>query len=612
MEYSCLHASSLKVFELIQEIFFYNRIVILGTEYVGKVVGLILQQCLAHNAYNLNPNLEIVYYEMNSSHDQNEKELVFPLATELSRQTKPAVLISADDSETMGREIMEIYRLGFHKIVDGHDLANVNYKPVFFVLGHPETISESEMIMLGQKLDVEHQAEGIPTGIVEKLLAKPFDEEACLALSQHYRLIGNNLLAYEYAERASQSAEYRAAALLEMNTIQKSQIKSSYSELNYVLSLDKSLNLSYLGRSGSIYFGSLMDGHDEIISIPPGVIYDPFPKLYALFCSQKGKVTMDELVAALSTTYTTISYNDWIQMKAGNNNDVYPEDYTTRFADKIRQLLEAEQKRTHGLISEKFLIRLMHYSHYVAIGHEMDLAGKSPYILNHTHTDNYLSIKKYNKLFTNTLNLMTIRDTIQTMGSMMEAYRREQDGKLQGKQVIHLLTYFSLNHILMDSSLASRMLLIPIEKINLDTAIIMKKLAWKLQISWNDSLLESTLNGQLLYDAYGYKDKATFEHGPRITGIAKRYEQYFNSFDRFRLEVLFHPMLSRWGYESQDVLEHGLLKELSLQPFKFEQFIQFKDEHQKIKFQKTFSKVYNQTLSELEDKHHYLDDVEVL
>jgi hypothetical protein len=98
----------------------------------------------------------------------------------------------------------------------------------------------------------------------------------------------------------------------------------------------------------------------------------------------------------------------------------------------------------------------------------------------------------------------------------------------------------------------------------------MEKLCQWLEIPWNDSLLESTINGKQWWN-----EKNTLPISGFSSSIAaQRFEDFIPAFDRFRLEALVGFKSRVWGYSQswwrRSTLTQLMAAPLILLPFRLE------------------------------------------
>ncbi|TVX93573.1 hypothetical protein [Paenibacillus agilis] len=608
MNHKPLYLKAINSIAHMEEILKCNKVVILGTGYSGRVIGYMISESLKNGCFE--SELTDICYLERTQLSRSCEDLLYPVIHEIPVNNEESILITADEFQVMDRDVVKIYRSGFKKIIDGTSLANCGYHPVFFNIGDIGT-KNLDLQVVAKKFDKQLELEGIPTSLAEVLSRRPDDKDVIIKMVETYHQHGKELLAKDYCNRIQKR---------ENETVRSQQCEKLITDppeadeecpLTIIDSMEKALSLNYLGRSGSIYFGSLLDSHDEIIVLPPGILYDPFPYLYTQFISRKAEVTLDQLMSCFSFNQPLFgNYDEWIKMKYSDGNKFYDDDYNNHFVSIMKRVLSLKIKQSKGFVSEKFLIKAMYYAHHKVSGKEQIFKKRVPYILNQFHTSDAMSIKKFSALFPTTVILMTIRNIIQSMGSAMAALQRENKGELHGRSVINLLYYFSENIILRELSKTNRVILVQIENLNICPVDTMRDIVKKLCIDWQDCLLQSTILGRTLYDGYVDTSNVQYENGPRLTGISKHYDEYFNPFDRYRLESLFLPLLKQWGYTVKERRDDNDWEELSKIPFKFEEYLAISSDKCHI-FREQFSKAYCKVMDELKLEPDYLKRLEL-
>ena len=134
---------------------------------------------------------------------------------------------------------------------------------------------------------------------------------------------------------------------------------------------------------------------------------------------------------------------------------------------------------------------------------------------------------------------------------------------------------------------------------------ILGELCGRLGISWSDTLLETTLGGNT---------STYFSNGDRITGFDLKpvyysYDEYFDAFDKFRLDLIFGEKNRAYGYSFVDRNKYLLaFKELGSLfdlPFCIEKYISFIDESDRLRFRNKLKLLCMQLLYLEEEKDKY-------
>lgn len=122
------------------------------------------------------------------------------------------------------------------------------------------------------------------------------------------------------------------------------------------------------------------------------------------------------------------------------------------------------------------------------------------------------------------------------------------------------------------------------EDVKQNPEVVLGKLCKELQVSWNDSLLETTSAGELT--------KLTCANevisGYNLKSVWYPYDEFFDAFDKFRLDILCSKKCKAYDYphvpKEKYIMPIDLLVELFVLPFQFEKYLKFENEHDRIKF----------------------------
>lgn len=129
---------------------------------------------------------------------------------------------------------------------------------------------------------------------------------------------------------------------------------------------------------------------------------------------------------------------------------------------------------------------------------------------------------------------------------------------------------------------------------------VLGKMCNLLEIAWSDTLMETTLEG----------NKSTFiTNDERVTGfdlkpVYNSYDDYFDYFDKFRLDCIFREKNKAYGYpfttKDKYPVSINELEKIFLTPFRFEQYMSFKDD--------TDIKTFHKKLQMLAGRILYLEE----
>lgn len=370
-----------------------------------------------------------------------------------------------------------------------------------------------------------------------------------------------------------------------INQTEQKGIKDDWKRAN---SLNKMILLNYLGRSGSYYFTTLLDNHPELIVMPFKILYNPFIKIKALcYCYPDG-IDIEKLIQAFAPV-SNISYNThMLNFRVGDDNIIYPAGYEEKYLDMIRNLILMEAEENHGIVSESFLNRAQFYSHMTAMGIKSNFKNRIPYMVNPIHTTDPRVIRFYQSMFPKVIQIATVRNPIISFASLIAGMKRMN--MLTPHVAMQLLNYTFSNPTIADEKIAEKTILVRLEDLNTKPKQCMEALCDILGIEWDEIILKNTLNGKTFYDSYDESSKNMKQTGPRASGITKTYEEYLDTFDKFRLETILYHSLKAFGYDVHEFLNNDICESLLTYPFRFEKHVMTESDAERSKLRSDFNK----------------------
>ncbi|MFN4149443.1 MAG: glycosyltransferase [Candidatus Sericytochromatia bacterium] len=257
-----------------------------------------------------------------------------------------------------------------------------------------------------------------------------------------------------------------------------------------------------IGRSGSFLLQSLLDNHEEIITIPIAlVIYNDWEVI-------KSFINDEEKLVKTFFDFCSIKNN------LGQIEDKLFQSIKTKVEKNLISILKEIN------ITRKSFIAAIHTAY--AISFDIDLLKVKSILIHHHYTRSIIlndlvidSIKDYilntiyqdltflNAIkldFENAKFLFTIRDQYDNFNSFFRLTKTEHNGldlSLFLKRMY--ITFYSyldvINNIILDTKTKYR--IIPLISIHKDTETIMKDLSLFFNIKYNETLLKSTFMGKL-------------------------------------------------------------------------------------------------------------------
>lgn len=555
------------VFDRVDELLNSEEIYIVGEGEYAELSEKLLNKCIAGNMYRgKRPIIRHCRQEDGCVEDITDSCSIDEL---LKRDNSASGLILCQNHEKSDRLTINLIKSGFKNIIKGVELINCWYKEVWFFVNDLEekNISNDE-----EDVDIKN--------FLQTLKDKKSPDEYIKA-ANCFEKKGDYLLAYDYClrgERISDDDALKATRQRLEGAIERKSIDLS----DYADAMDKYVTLPYFGRSGSIYFQSLLEGHSKLFTIPPGIIYFPYYNLYSLFFAGKGKAEVEEIVDALDLDDSLQEdYQEAVNIKTGEGKEIYPEGFREKYRSFLERIIRDKLKHD-DFLKEKFLVQTVFLAYNLALGRTVDFKEGIPYIINHMHTSDMELEAKFLNMFSDTTVICTMRSLIQNFGSNIALYIRMFDEEMAKLKIMDLFFYYFNHPIFKKVGKDYKIYWAKLESMNERPRDLLQNVTKLLDIDWEDSLEESSINGTKMYD--NYESGVKFHNGPRMTGIAKTYEEYLDAFDRYRLEVLYRPFLTMCNYSCTDYADAELLKNTSDVPFRFERKLSFKDEGERKKY----------------------------
>ena len=319
-----------------------------------------------------------------------------------------------------------------------------------------------------------------------------------------------------------------------MTYVMRSKIEAK--QLNQVLAI------LFYGRSGSFFLQSLLDGHPNLIALPPYL-----PQTYYEFWRAYGHLTASKLIDEFADYYATLfdarnpckspipggpntGENCGLVSMGPEQNEVLGVD-RGKFMDSLKNIIGPEKT-----ISRKFFYQAIHVAYTEAL--ERPGVDPHPIMMVQLHAPHPERMREILEDFPETKFLQAIRQPLQTLGSIFESYYKD-DPKESGLTMKGILLEADLSFVKPECFRAVRL-----EDLHQASRETLQKICRWLGIPWDDVLLKSTFDGKQWWNVKG---------GPRISGfsnktMAKQHGSYITGFDRFRFNILLAEKYRIWNY----------------------------------------------------------------
>lgn len=175
--------------------------------------------------------------------------------------------------------------------------------------------------------------------------------------------------------------------------------------------------------------------------------------------------------------------------------------------------------------------------------------------------------------FANYVLLQPVRNTISRLGSKLRTeigYFSERDLYDSWKKWLRYVPSWGTNQI--KKEVEDIIIRFRFEDLKLHPKELLTILCEKIGIPWSDTLLEPTSDGEKT--VYHVRNSYTVS-GFDLKPVYNQYTEFFSSFDRFRLDILFYERQKAYDYDTIDFccykFDDQWIQELFQYPFKFEE-----------------------------------------
>lgn len=354
------------------------------------------------------------------------------------------------------------------------------------------------------------------------------------------------------------------------------------------------VNISFYGRSGSFFLQSLLDNHPNILMVPGDYLRFYFEWWEHVENYYGNCLDIDFIIEKFEEAFpfiydakaSTNVFNGWdgafgIRMgfdTMGENQDQILKSDKLVFKKELRLLLEDR----FPIKCDEFF-KAIHIAYFYSIGREYK-SDKLPIIVYHSHKPDLDEPKQLFNYFNNVKTLCMVREPIQSLGSLINTYRRS--GKIYIEQMLYILKPFLYDGV--TSRKEEETCAIKLEDLHINSRETLESICRFLNIPWNNTLMESTFDGLKWWNAKGSQKVNGFNQGI----VNRRHEELFNDFDRDRIMSILHKKYMAWNYKFQLKYEFNQIEQYIEKPFVFEEFIYCNDNDERLEIQKSIRNLF--------------------
>jgi hypothetical protein len=320
----------------------------------------------------------------------------------------------------------------------------------------------------------------------------------------------------------------------------------------------KILALVSIGRSGSDFFQSLLDGHSQILQFPGRILFNKdfatilygenTKKIVDLFC-EKHPHFFDSRLNLIER-----------HNKLGKNKNLFFKVNKEKFYKQFSIIHKPTNKNKINLIKD------LNLAYYKAAG----ISTKSIRIMFlHLHLlENVKYFFKYFPKLKNMVFVVTLRDTLASLGSTLDKWPKYEDGTGLNTQTLYDNLFAHFKTLKELKKYKKKIFIIQLENLHKKNKIVMKEFCKIFHLKFKKSLKESTWFGKKWWgDAISLK----YLNGVNPNFKNKFYDKYFFKKDLDIIEGKISHFLTNYNYPIRSELKKR--KFLEIIPFKFEMIV---------------------------------------
>jgi len=324
------------------------------------------------------------------------------------------------------------------------------------------------------------------------------------------------------------------------------------------------------GRSGALFFQSLLDGHPNISTIP-----GPFMSDFFNWYEKNKNLELKSLINNFINNHNSIKSKNLENFgftKMGEKRDKILLINKKNFIKNFLSFF----KKNNQLNRKTFFINL-HLSYSLTIGHDIKNIDT---ILYYMHDYNFHNAQLIESDFPKTKFIYMVRETVQTIISIINNYYDSDMLNLKRSYVIRNPFLLIKRHFYPLTKKKENHVFLKLEDLHLNSIDTMRKVCVFLNIKWHDNLLKSTFSKKKWWN---------YSSSQKISGFNKSIvkEKKIEILSNFNLKVLnslFYNVNKLFGYEDKSK-KYNILLAIFLMiivPFKFE-ILGFRSAEKKIK-----------------------------
>ena len=294
--------------------------------------------------------------------------------------------------------------------------------------------------------------------------------------------------------------------------------------LRYPETIDRLCCIFFFGRSGSFLLGSAIDGHPDVLMLPPGTM-EYFANA-TTFLKRLSFKDVDDVIA-----FTLSSFPGIIRSLEPDRGE--------HFVAKLQAALTSAVERNVKL-SWRVLFFAVHVAYAAALGRHV--RSRRPMVVWNAHILTPLMQKVISSVFPEAISILCVRHPSKTIDSYFHHYRHNPifDPPDQMPYASLQRCFNALQYLPGGPAAAVRF-----EDMHIATEDTMRAVADWLGIDWDSALLAATWNGEISWSTTG--------SGQEVTGFSTkrandRCLHHVSGLDAVRMRRVFDSEYTAWHY----------------------------------------------------------------
>lgn len=364
--------------------------------------------------------------------------------------------------------------------------------------------------------------------------------------------------------------------------------------------VDKVLFLFDSALSGTHFMNTVIDAHPNILTLGYNCLQG---NLLFYIQELKNRVTLEEFPDKLFEVYQDHLCRDNLEAF----ERTFPD--TEKFIHEFKSVVKG-----HENLSEKDLFISVYIAyHYMIFGepqkadHRAGEVKPVLYLEPHSHYKSYQLLGTWlDGNFTEVVYLKLLRNAITRLGSFFRLSASCGNGYMEPNDVKGMGSLSLEQKCFREPE--KNVIALRFEDIKLHPREALGYLLNRFKIPWSETLTETTINGRPSSYMSASKNPTT---GYDLRPIYNAYEEYFSSFDRFRLDILYRKKQKAYGYPFLDLdfyqFQERQIDEFFRYPYKFGKYMRFENSEKEKRFWNELYEINWNAIKNLQEKKQYTD-----